>query len=51
MSVVAIFAIRHAIESARRDAGISEWFNLGAPSTPEQIFLHSGNSIAEYKLK
>lgn len=50
MSVVAVFALRQAIESARKDAGITEWFELGAPTTPEHVFLHAGNSIEEYKL-
>ncbi|XP_037034826.1 xanthine dehydrogenase-like [Bradysia coprophila] len=51
MAIVAIFALRYAIESGRRDAGLQdEWFHLGAPSTPEVIFLSAGNSIDNYRL-
>ncbi|KAJ6644053.1 Xanthine dehydrogenase [Pseudolycoriella hygida] len=52
MSIVVLFALRHALDSARKDAGITEkWFRLGAPSTPDVIFLNSGNSISTYKLQ
>lgn len=50
MAVATIFALRHAIQSARRDAGINEWFALDAPATPERVFMSSGNSLSEYKL-
>lgn len=50
MSVVTICALRYGIESARKDAGINEWFELGAPTTVEQVFSNSGNSITDYKL-
>jgi xanthine dehydrogenase/oxidase len=51
MSVVVLFALRHALNSARKDARLSDdWFNLGAPSMPEHLFLAAGNSIQQYKL-
>ncbi|XP_062544110.1 aldehyde oxidase 3-like [Armigeres subalbatus] len=53
MSVVVLFAIRHALLSARKDAGISTdqlWVSLGAPTTPEEIYQLTGNSINQYKL-
>lgn len=72
MSIVVLFALRHALDSARKDAGVAEkWFNLGscykfrcicdgvsdksihfsgAPSTPDVIFLNSGNSVDSYTL-
>ncbi|KAL5273168.1 hypothetical protein ACFFRR_000120 [Megaselia abdita] len=38
LSVGVVFAIRRAIESARKDAGIKEkWFQLSTPVTPEVI--------------
>ncbi|KAJ6635264.1 Xanthine dehydrogenase/oxidase [Pseudolycoriella hygida] len=50
MSIVVIFALRHALESARKDAGITEWFEMGAPSTVDQLFLKAGNSLDQFKL-
>lgn len=72
MSIVVLFALRKALDSARKDAGVTEkWFNLGfyfkferrfgreinnfpfilgAPSTPDVIFLNSGNSVESYTL-
>ncbi|XP_070499176.1 xanthine dehydrogenase-like [Chironomus tepperi] len=40
MSVVVLFALRHALDSARKDSGIveDEYYDLGAP-TCEKIFL------------
>lgn len=34
---VVYFAIRDAISAARKDAGITEFFRLDTPATPEQI--------------
>ncbi|XP_065079602.1 xanthine dehydrogenase/oxidase-like [Ochlerotatus camptorhynchus] len=52
MSVVVLFAIRHALISARTDADPAgdKWVSLGAPTTPELIHLLTGNSIEQYKL-
>lgn len=51
MSVVIIFALRHALESARTDAGITDdWFEMGAPSTPDQLFLKAGNQLEHFVL-
>lgn len=52
MSVVVIFALRHALESSRKDAGITdEWFEMGAPSTPDTLFMKAGHSLENFKLK
>jgi hypothetical protein len=53
MAVVASLALRHAIDSARRDNGLkdSDWYTLEAPISPEKIFLSSGNSYKDYKLQ
>lgn len=51
MSVVVIFALRHALDSARADAGATEdWYHLGAPSMPDQIFLSANNSFDKFTL-
>lgn len=45
LSVGVLFAIRRAIESARKDAGLKEkWLRLESPMTPEVIMLASGVS-------
>lgn len=51
MSVVVIFALRHALESARSDAGIEDiWFEMGSGSTPDKLFLNAGNSLEHFRL-
>lgn len=51
MSVVVLFALRRALESARRDAGCAdEWFNMGAPCTPDVLFQLAGNTVEQYRL-
>ena len=52
MSVVVIFAIRHALDAARKDAGVQDekFYHLGAPTTPEIIFLAANNSKEQFML-
>ncbi|CAD7078511.1 unnamed protein product [Hermetia illucens] len=50
MSISSVFALRHALNSARKDAGINEWYELGAPTTIEDIVLAAGHSAKDFKL-
>ncbi|XP_055537408.1 xanthine dehydrogenase/oxidase-like [Wyeomyia smithii] len=51
MTISVIFALRYALLSARKDAGLpAEWISLGAPSTPDQVFLLAGNSVEQLKI-
>ncbi|XP_075216126.1 xanthine dehydrogenase-like [Lycorma delicatula] len=51
MSVAVIFAIRNALESARKDSGkIEDWFNLANPLTHEQIWLSALTDIKSMTL-
>ncbi|XP_062550714.1 uncharacterized protein LOC134215573 [Armigeres subalbatus] len=51
MSPVLTYAIRYALRSARQDAGLpDEWITLGSGTTPEKIFLLTGNDVDHYKL-
>ncbi|XP_055381707.1 uncharacterized protein LOC129612212 isoform X2 [Condylostylus longicornis] len=51
LSVSIVFAIRHALDSARKDAGIEKkWYHLGAPTTPEIIMLNAGTSTEMFEL-
>ncbi|XP_075153163.1 uncharacterized protein LOC142226821 [Haematobia irritans] len=52
LAVSVIFALQHAIQSARTDAGLKrEWVRLGAPTTPETLVLNSGNDVSAFCLK
>lgn len=44
MAVVVIFALRHALNSARKDAGIApdEWYHLGSACTPDVVYTAAG---------
>ncbi|KAL9703064.1 hypothetical protein quinque_006582 [Culex quinquefasciatus] len=50
-TVVVLFALRNALRSARKDAGLPDvWIPLGAPTTPDKILLLAGNTIDQYLL-
>lgn len=52
LTVSIVFALRNALMSARRDAGLpNEWISLGAPSTPDQIYQLAGNSLEQFRLQ
>ncbi|XP_061392391.1 uncharacterized protein LOC133327874 [Musca vetustissima] len=52
LAVSVIFALRHAVQSARIDAGLKkEWLRLGAPTTPETILLSAGHEESSYSLE
>ena len=53
MAAVVVFALRHALDSARRDSGKvdDEFYHLGAPSTSETIFLTANNLAEQFLLK
>jgi xanthine dehydrogenase molybdopterin-binding subunit B len=52
MAIVSVFALRHALDSARKDSGITDdlFYHLGAPSTTETIFLTANNEPEKYLL-
>ncbi|CRL08599.1 CLUMA_CG021336, isoform A [Clunio marinus] len=51
MGVVVSFAIRHAIDSARKDNGCEDlWYVLSPPISPEKIILAAGLNIKDFKL-
>ncbi|GAB0087487.1 hypothetical protein DMENIID0001_017960 [Sergentomyia squamirostris] len=51
LSIVVLFALKYALRSARKDAGITdEWFTMGSPSTIEEILLLTGNRVGDFQL-
>lgn len=43
--------MRHALTSARKDAGLNDdWFHLGAPTTTEIISDTAGINTAQFKI-
>lgn len=51
MTCVGLFAVRNAIQAARRDVGVDEWLELPAPATPDQVFLRClSNRYQDYDL-
>ncbi|XP_011197089.1 uncharacterized protein LOC105221652 [Zeugodacus cucurbitae] len=52
LAVSCIFAVQHALQSARHDAGVEQkWIRLGAPTTPETIVLNSGTDTKSFSLE
>lgn len=52
MAFSVVSAVRQAISSARKDAGLSEgWFKLDLPLTPESILMASEVRIEEFLLE
>ncbi|ALC47093.1 CG18516 [Drosophila busckii] len=52
LAVSVIFALQHALQSARKDAGLPrEWVRLGAPTTPETLLQNAGHDVKTFKLK
>uniref|UniRef100_A0A182U7C1 FAD-binding PCMH-type domain-containing protein n=1 Tax=Anopheles melas TaxID=34690 RepID=A0A182U7C1_9DIPT len=51
MTVSLLFALRMALNSARKQAGLpDEWYPIEVPATPEQICLLAGSTIEQFKL-
>ncbi|KAH8327480.1 hypothetical protein KR074_004615 [Drosophila pseudoananassae] len=51
LAVGVLFAIQHAIQSARKDAELPrEWVRLGAPTTPETVVLNAGSQVEDFSL-
>ncbi|XP_059612857.1 uncharacterized protein LOC132259308 [Phlebotomus argentipes] len=52
MSCGVIFALRYALNSARKDAGLPpDWYHIGSPSTPDEIFLLAGNKVEDFRFQ
>lgn len=55
MSIVAVTALRHALDSARVDSGLKSdddaFYHLGAPTSAETIFLAANILPEQFMLK
>lgn len=52
LAVGVLFAMQHAIQSARKDAGLPrEWVRLGAPTTPETVVLSAGSEVLQFAVE
>lgn len=52
LAVSVLFAMEHALHSARKDANLKrEWIRCGAPTTPETFVLNAGNDPATFSLE
>lgn len=51
MTIVVLFALRYALRSARKDAGLPDnWIPMGTPTTPDQVYMLAGNTTEQYML-
>lgn len=50
MSIVVQFAFRNALNAARKESGLTGWYNLGTPCSPETVFEHSGTCVEQFQL-
>ncbi|XP_058460106.1 uncharacterized protein LOC131435872 isoform X2 [Malaya genurostris] len=51
LTVALLFALRQALNSARKDAGLSnDWYTMVTPTTPEEICLLAGTKLDCFKL-
>merc|ERR1712227_941486 len=48
LSISVLFAIRDALNSARKDAGQTGWWQLNGPATVEHIQLHTGITMDQF---
>lgn len=51
MAFVVINALRHALNSARKDAGLpDEWYHLGSACTPDVVYKAAGTEPEAFRL-
>jgi len=49
-SVCVLFALRNAIEAARRDVGNTDWFQINGPVTPEDVLRLCLTGTSKFEL-